>query len=145
MPSAYVKAIGLVELLDFLALAKKAVDQIGEEKWWVISVVKYGAKYEFGVGTPARPHWRVAIKKVADKYHLDIKGEQALMESMAVGGGLTRKIAEALRAQVRREIMAQGLFDSGNYYGSIGIGRTKEEAIADSKRKLIRPDTAASL
>lgn len=142
----FMKVIGMIELMDFVTAAIAAAHATSSEGWWVVSVVDYAAKQEFGTETTeARPAWRVAMQIIADKNGLEILGEKGLIETMAIGGGLTHKIANNLRAEVRRQIMAMGIYDTGNYYGSIGVGRTKDDAIADSINRLLLPETAARL
>lgn len=144
MPTAFLRVIGLVEAIDFLEDLIDGARKMQTDGWYVVSVVDYAAIQEWGaINHPARPHWRVAIQKIADNFNMVIEGEEQLIDMIIAGGGLTKKIALSLKAEVRRQIKAQGIFRTGNYYGSIGIGRTLEEAIADSQSKLIDPSSSA--
>ena len=126
---------------------------------WVGSAVEYGPLHEFGTPTmQARPHWRVAIGEVAAQISSDQSTQGQIMEGLlgpatAMGresGGVPTidsagmapiRVALMIERRVKEIIAAKGIFDTGNYRGSVASGNTHGEAFAKSVALAIDKDS----
>ena len=137
---------------------KRAAEGDSGQEWSVGTVVGYGQYHEYGTSRfPARPHWRPATfvlsqgipsgslpgarrRRSSDVVVRDGKREWELWwEPEKASGGA---MAAAYKREVKRQIKAKGVFDTGNYHGSIAHGRTEGEMVARSKAMVKNPSSA---
>ena len=138
LPVILLRFIGIAALGDFLSEAlDAALMEQRRGKWWVVSVVEYGEILEWRT-----PHWRVAIRQLADDIEFDISEQQDMLNVMVAGGSLRKETVQRLATRIKRLIIANELVDTGNYLGSIAIGPSLGEALVQSESQLIDPETS---
>jgi hypothetical protein len=136
------KLFGVSQLMAMFDNAKNV--KFGEA--WVGSAVEYGPMHEFGTPTmQARPHWRPAIAEIAAQIGSDQGLQTEIMEGLVTDDEEMAPIQVALMIERRvKEIIAsKGIFDTGNYRGSVATGNTEGQAFAKSAALAIDPDSVA--
>ena len=143
MSVIHLRIVGAVRALAIVNSIKHMAETQHRGQWWVATVVDYAELVEFGTQKmPARPAWREAIQRLIGEVTLNQQEADYMINATLVGGDLTKKVAMKLKAEIRRQIKTMGAIDTGNYYGSIGVGRTRAEALQDSINKLIDPSSS---
>lgn len=122
-----------------LAMARSIEAALQPQEYWVGSAVPYGPFHEFGTSRiTARPHWSLAIPVVAAKYGLSSQQNDLVNMMIETPQGLVIQVAFDLERQVKIEIRAQGVIDTGNYVGAIATGPTEEAAFGKSVAQAIK-------
>ncbi len=140
-PLGAIQFTGIAQLLVLLRKLRSA--DFGEA--WVGSAVVYGPFQEFGTKVlQERPHWRVAIPEIVAMVGQDESLQGAVIDGL-VGDGdpAPIRIALMIERRVKEIIKAKGIWDLGNYHGSIATGRTEKEAFDESAAKSF-PGTVAT-
>ena len=130
---------GLSVLGHFMDEAlEAAIEEEHSDGWYVVSVVEYAEILEWRT-----PHWRVAIQEIVDKTTIDLDEQDVYWNAMIVGGGgMQKEIAVRLANRIVAVIDVLDLIDTGNYRGSIAIGPSIGEALAQSSSQLINPESS---
>ena len=131
---------GIVQLAALLKRLEGA--SFGEA--WVGSAVVYGPVHEFGgEHITARPHWRVAIAEITSSRSVNL--EEDIIQGVTAGPGEAPiKIALQIERRVKQLIRSKGIFDTGNYRGSVATGRSETDVFSKSAQRTKLPDTIAT-
>lgn len=141
------RTAGLAQLTRTLNTIVDAA-QHAEGQWWVGTVVVYSSFLEFGTARmPAKPFFQPAVLKVGrdlDNVTPKTIGEDpksgrslwGLMVSDSADGTLARTVAFALEREVKQQIKAKGLIDTGNLRASIVAAPSLPRMKAESLEKL---------
>lgn len=129
------------ELLD-------AVINSTERGYWVASAADYGLYLEYGTWKmQARPHWRPAVEKLTSDEGVAFReysrADGGIKNVMLAGGEISKIFAIMLRNEVKANILAKGIYRTGNYYNSIAIGEGRQSALMASAKMMKLPDTVA--
>jgi len=143
------KLFGVAQLMSLF----KGFENVKFNEAWVGSAVEYGPMQEFGTKTlEERPHWRPALEEIATEIGSDKSLQGQVMEgltsqgtqSIDAGGTAPIRVALMIERRVKEIIAAKGIFDTGNYRGSVAAGHTQDGAFATSASLAIDPDSVAS-
>ncbi len=138
-------ALAFTGLTQMAALLKKMQGaSFGEA--WVGSAVVYGPFHEFGTKVlTARPHWRVAIAEIVAGAEGNVELQEDIIRGVTAGPGQAPiKIALLIERRVKQLIRAKGIFDTGNYRGSVATGRSEEDVFSKSVQRIKDPSTIAT-
>lgn len=137
---------GIVGLAQMALFFKLMGQHTSWSDAWVGSAVEYGPYQEFGTDRfPERPHWRNAIPFVVQMVEGRPGLQAELLQEMLApdggnfpsaniesGGEAPLAIAKMIEREVKLEITALGIIDTGNYRGSITTGATEASTYAAS-------------
>lgn len=139
---AFFQVLGTAALLKAMQEAIKAAKE--PQEYWVGSAVFYGPFHEFGTSKlPARPHWGPAIRLVSIRNGGDHRiGDQFVNRMLVEANGMVKLIAFQLEREVKIQIRAAGVIDTGNYRGSIAAAPTEQEAFRESVGQTINSEVS---
>jgi len=138
----FLRLLGVSQLMKIF----EGYKDVESSEAWVGSAVIYGPMHEFGTSAiPARPHWRPAVEEVGAQIGSDQGLQGKVMDGLASygSGWASFEVALMVERRVKEIIAAKGIFDTGNYRGSVATGQSQGGAFSRSASLAIDPDSVA--